>query len=62
MTVFKVRIEIENDAFVPDPKPGLSNVLGEMAACIASDCVDGTIRDRNGNRIGGWAIVEEPQT
>lgn len=51
---FKISIEIDNDAFQPDPRQELCRILRDLIDTLESDGWAGpySLRDINGNKVG----------
>lgn len=51
-------VEIENDAFFPEPHEELSRILKELSSKLSSNKrLDQPIHDINGNKVGRLKIV-----
>ena len=62
MKSFRLYVNVDNDAFSPDPTPELASLLRSIAHRIErDDSYNGwyqTILDSNGNDVGRFAIKE----
>lgn len=53
-----IKIDTDNSAFQPDPRPELARILADLSEKMASGFIAvptdrmGHIRDSNGNRVG----------
>lgn len=62
---FTLTLDLDNDAYQPDPRHGILDALKEAAYQVCSTRAgrrpdwEGTILDPNGNTVGHWAIVED---
>lgn len=54
---FKCEIDMNNAAFEDNPNFELSRILRSIAQETVCDCTSGTIRDSNGNKVGGYSII-----
>lgn len=54
--MFRLTIDVDNDAFHPDPSNEIARLLREAAEQIERDSKPSgmSLRDINGNRVGGW--------
>lgn len=65
MSKFELQINLDNDAFQPDPGFEVSRLLTRLLSHVQADAFEGlkrgSIRDGNGNRVGEWKFVEKGQ-
>lgn len=62
--MFKLEFETDNEAFDSDIAKETAHILREIAECVSyadatKSTIIGRIRDRNGNRIGRYALTQE---
>jgi hypothetical protein len=53
---FKLRISMDNDAFVECPEVELARILDQVAAQLYNGA--GKCRDLNGNTVGSWEVTD----
>jgi len=51
-----IEFTTDNAAFEEDPEDEIAEVLHNIGRAIRSGATQGVILDRNGNRIGAWAL------
>lgn len=56
MTKFTLTIDLDNDAFQPDPAEELAYHLRRITNQIAAGYQSAPIIDTNGNTVGSWSI------
>lgn len=56
---FKLEINCDHDAFLPDPRTEVDRILGDVAYRIANGIVASVIVDTNGNTVGQYAFKEK---
>ncbi len=65
MKTFKLKIELENDAFAEYPILEIADMLEKLSQKMREDCTTNNyafyrdLRDVNGNVVGKYAIKEE---
>jgi len=58
--MFTLKINLENDAFDPDPRPELTRLLRQAALRVEANPSTleglGKLMDQNGNTVGEWSF------
>lgn len=58
--MFTLSIDLENDAFDPDPRPELVRLLRQTALRVEANPSSlegsGKLMDNNGNTVGSWTL------
>ena len=60
--MFTLKIETDNDAFFPDPRPEVARILKLAASQVMQgdpEMEDRRVYDINGNKIGYWELDHE---
>ena len=60
-TQFALKVQLDNDAFVPLPHPELVRILGIVKDRLERRDVEGFIYDTNGYKVGAWSIEDDKQ-
>jgi hypothetical protein len=53
---FSLTIDLQNDAFVPDVRNHLAQLLQLTAERVSEGLIAAPIRDLNGNRVGSFEV------
>lgn len=54
--MFKLTIEMGNEAFADDPNEELARLLERAAKRLRDGYAEDTLRDANGNTVGKWSV------
>jgi len=55
---FKIKFNMDNDAFIQDPVGEVSNILQGIANRVLFGDIFGKVLDHNGNTIGEWKFTD----
>jgi len=55
--IFKLELDLENDAFAADPHREVARILRETAGEIEEHRPGGRLLDVNGNDVGRWRFL-----
>lgn len=57
---FTLTLDLDNDAYQPDPREGIMATLNAVWQDLVQDwkATEGPILDPNGNTVGHWAIED----
>jgi hypothetical protein len=59
--MFSIRIDTDNAAFSANPAEEIARILGVIAEQVENGYQQGLAFDYNGNRVGQWSGVPEPE-
>ncbi len=57
--MFSLVFSQSNDAFKTASETETARILRHIADRVENGCIDGPVKDDNGNRIGRWATTDD---